>query len=251
MAALGNIANLRLFSSSRTSSTTSRTRRATTFRAPRTRISCSTELQWDPEGILGPPQTGHIARKEFQKTLEKDSKAREAYERQVREEQERRQAARQARVAPDSIEGLIEYFLDTEAREIEFEIARLRPRLNKEFFAHLKSELGQLRFAVSRTKGMDDRLVELEAMEKVLMEGAEAYDKLQADMITTKNSLGKILRSTDVKATLLEMVEANEINKSLLALLDENIATAHLSDQTQAAFFMERVRAAMLKYITA
>ncbi|KAI3980436.1 hypothetical protein MKX01_038608 [Papaver californicum] len=249
MAALGNIANLRLFSSAKSSSTTRRTRRATTTSSPRPRISCT--VAWDPEGILGPPQTGHIARKEFQSRLEKDSDAREAYERQVREEIERRQAARQARVIPDSTEELIEYFLDTEARELEFEIARLRPRLNKEFFAHLKFELGQLRFAVSRTQGMDDRLVELEAMEKVLMEGTEAYDKLQAEMITTKNSLGKILRSTDVKATLLEMVEANEINKSLLALLDENIATAHLSDQKEAAFFMERVRAALLKYITA
>lgn len=34
-----------------------------------------------------------------------------------------------SRVAPDTAEGLIEYFLDTEAREIEFEISRLRPRL--------------------------------------------------------------------------------------------------------------------------
>lgn len=34
-----------------------------------------------------------------------------------------------SRVAPDTPEGLIEYFLDTEAREIEFEISRLRPRL--------------------------------------------------------------------------------------------------------------------------
>lgn len=31
---------------------------------------------------------------------------------------------------PETIEGLVEYFLDTEAREIEVEIARLRPRSN-------------------------------------------------------------------------------------------------------------------------
>lgn len=112
----------------------------------------------DPEGILGPAQTGHIARKEFQRRLEKDSDAREAFERQVIEEKERRRAVREvsfttwfwiliisvkllvcdcffvclgfkSRVAPDTAEGLIEYFLDTEAREIEFEISRLRPRL--------------------------------------------------------------------------------------------------------------------------
>jgi hypothetical protein len=31
-------------------------------------------------------------------------------------------------VVPETIEGLVEYFLDTEAREIEVEIARLRAR---------------------------------------------------------------------------------------------------------------------------
>ncbi|PIA50086.1 hypothetical protein AQUCO_01300665v1 [Aquilegia coerulea] len=215
-------------------------------RIPRTRISCVT---WDPEGILGPPQTGHIARREFQRKMETDSEAREAFERQLIVEKERRRAARQARVVPDDPAGLTEYFLDTEAREIEFEIARLRPRLNQEFFSHLKFELGQLRFAVSRTKDMEDRLIELEAMQKVLVEGT-AYDKLQGDVITAKESLAKILRSKDVKATILEMVGRNELNRSLLTLLDENIANAIMVDQKEAALYMERVRAAVLKYMT-
>lgn len=34
----------------------------------------------------------------------------------------------QSRTLPDTPEELIEYFLDTEAQEIEFEIARMRPR---------------------------------------------------------------------------------------------------------------------------
>lgn len=34
----------------------------------------------------------------------------------------------QERVVPETNEGLVEYFLDTEARELEFEIAKLRPR---------------------------------------------------------------------------------------------------------------------------
>lgn len=58
----------------------------------------------------------------------------------------------QSRVVPDTMAGLVEYFLDSEAREIEVEIARLRPRLTKEFFDHLQLELSQLKFAVSRTK---------------------------------------------------------------------------------------------------
>ncbi|KAH9777414.1 Dimethylallyl adenosine tRNA methylthiotransferase [Citrus sinensis] len=185
----------------------------------------------DPEGILGSAQTGHIARLEFKRRLEKDAEAREAFEQHVRDEAERRRARRQSRVLPDTAEEMIEYFLDTEAQELEFEIARLRPRLNQEFFSHLKFELGQLRFAVSKTQDMEDRLIELEALQKALLEGTEAYDNMQADLITARKSLTKILTSKDVKATLLELVEQNKINRSLLTLLDENIANAQKSDQ--------------------
>lgn len=182
--------------------------------------------------------------------MESDAEAREAYERQIRQEKERRRALRQARVVPDTPGELIEYFLDTEAQEMEFEIARLRPRLNEEFFTHLKFELGQLRFAVSKTENTEDRLLELEALQKALTEGTEACDKLQADLLKAKESLTKILTSKDVKATLLEMVERNELNRSLLTLLDENIVCAQQDGQKQAVAFMEKLRGAMLKYMT-
>ncbi|XP_068635053.1 uncharacterized protein [Aristolochia californica] len=214
----------------------------------RPRVSC---IGWDPEGILGSPQGGHISRMEFRKRLEKDADAREAFERQVREEKQRRRAQRESRVVPDTNEELIEYFLDTEARELECEIARIRPRLNKEFLAHLQFELGQLRFAVSRTKDMVDRLIELEAMQKVLEEGIEAYDKMQTELIVAKERLAKILQAQDKKATLLEMLERNELDRSLLTLLDENIANAHKYNQKQAAEYMEKIRSAVLKYMTA
>nr|GMD95982.1 uncharacterized protein LOC109153087 [Ipomoea batatas] len=188
-----------------------------------TTIRCSGRVEWDPEGVLGPPQSGHIARLEFTTRLEKDKEAREAFERHVREEKERRRALRESRAIPDKVEDLVEYFLDTEAQEIEFEIARLRPRLNKDFFDHLKLELGKLRFAVSKTK---------------------------ADLVTARASLTMILTSKNVKATLLEMVEQNKINTPLLAILDENIASAHDSNQKEIAEYMEKIRAAVLKYIT-
>ncbi|KAL3818186.1 hypothetical protein ACJIZ3_004091 [Penstemon smallii] len=171
------------------------------FTKPRyqtTKIRC---IGWDPEGVLGPPQAGHISRLQFKKRLEKDSDARDAFQRQVQEERQRREAFRQSRVIPDTTEGLVEFLLDTEAQEIEFEIARLRPRLNEEFFSHLKLELGKLRFAVSKTQ-------------------------------------------------LLDMVELNELNRSLLTLLDENISSAYQSNQTAAAEYMEKLRGIMLKYIT-
>ncbi|GJN38377.1 hypothetical protein PR202_gb27413 [Eleusine coracana subsp. coracana] len=220
--------------------TTTRTRR-------RAKISC---IGWDPEGVLGPPQGGHIARLEFRRRLERDSEAREAFERQVREEHERRRKEREARVIPDTDAGLVEFFLDTEAREIEVEIGRLRPRLNQGFFDHIMREIAQIKFAVTRTAEMEDRLIELEAMQKVLLEGVEAYDALQNDLVTAKERLMKILQSRDRKSTLLQMVERNELNMSILTLLDENIASAKTSNQNEAVAFMEDVRSSIVKYIT-
>ncbi|KAK4338298.1 hypothetical protein RND71_042785 [Anisodus tanguticus] len=213
-------------------------------------IRCSGRLEWDPDGLLGPPQTGHIARLEFKRRLENDAAAREEFERQVREEKERRRVLRESRVIPDTVEGLVEFFLDTEAQEIEFEIARMRPRLNKDFFEHLQLELGKLRFSVNKTQEVEDRLIELEALQKALQEATEAYDKLQADLVATKKNLTAILTSKDVKATLLDLVERNELNRPLLTLLDENIATAHSVNQKQAAEYMEKLRGLVLKYLT-
>ncbi|XP_010418276.1 PREDICTED: uncharacterized protein LOC104703887 [Camelina sativa] len=216
------------------------------FNSRRSKISC----EWDPKGVLGPAQTGHIARLEFKRRLERDSEAREAFQKQLREEKERRQALRQSRVLPDTAAELIEYFLDTEAQEIEYEIARLRGRLNDEFFAQIRLEIGQIRFAVTKTADIEDRLVELETLQKALEEGIEAYDKMQKELMTATNSLTKILTSTDIKTTLLDMVEKNEINRSLLTLLDENIANAYRGDQKEAGDYMEKIRSSVLKYLT-
>lgn len=49
----------------------------------------------DPEGILGPPQRGHIARLDLKRRLEKDAVAREAFDRQLREEREQRRKRRE------------------------------------------------------------------------------------------------------------------------------------------------------------
>ncbi|VAI42360.1 uncharacterized protein [Triticum aestivum] len=108
----------------------------------------------------------------------------------------------QARVIPETDAGLVEFFLDTDAREIEIEIGRLRPRLNKAFFDHIQREIAQIKFAVTRTAANEDRLIELEAMQKVIGEGVEAYDKLQNDLVTAKERLTNILQSKDRKKTV-------------------------------------------------
>ncbi|KAG8374766.1 hypothetical protein BUALT_Bualt10G0029900 [Buddleja alternifolia] len=223
--------------------------KSTKLRNPTTKIRC---IGWDPEGILGAPKSGHIARIEFKRRLEKDSEAREAFERQVRDEKERRRALRQC-----SCSKLL-YVNDRSMKflELDYLYGFVKPlmnshaRLNEDFFSHLKLELGKLRFAVSKTQDIEDRVIELETLEKALQEGIDAYDKMQSELITARKSLMKILTSDDIKATLLDMVEQNELNRSLLTLLDENIANAYQGNQTQAADYMEKIRGVMLKYIT-
>ncbi|KZV40984.1 hypothetical protein F511_17392 [Dorcoceras hygrometricum] len=224
--------------------------KTTRFTKPRTRAAKICCIGWDPEGILGSPQAGHISRLEFKRRLEKDAGAREAFERQIREEKDRRRSLRESRMIPDTTAELVEYLLDTEAQEIEFEIARLRLRLNDEFFSYLRLELGKLRFAVSKTQAIEDRVIELETLQKALEEGIEAYDRLQSELIRARQNLMQILTSKDVKATLLDLVERNEVNRALLTLLDQNIANAHQANQAQAAAYMEKLRGTMLKYIT-
>lgn len=59
-------------------------------------LTAETTCAQDPEGILGPPRGGHIARLDFQKRLMKDADAREEFNRQLRQENERRRALREA-----------------------------------------------------------------------------------------------------------------------------------------------------------
>ena len=48
----------------------------------------------------------------------------------------------QSREVPEATEALVEFFLDTEAPEMDYEIARCRPRLTPEFFSYLDKQIG-------------------------------------------------------------------------------------------------------------
>ncbi|KAG6428741.1 hypothetical protein SASPL_112998 [Salvia splendens] len=65
-------------------------------------------------------------------------------------------------------------------------------RLNDEFFSHLKLELGKLKFSVSKTQDVEDRVLELETLQKALEEATEAYDKMQAELITARQNLMRL-----------------------------------------------------------
>ncbi|KAG0619726.1 hypothetical protein M758_4G160100 [Ceratodon purpureus] len=99
-------------------------------------------------------------------------------------------------------------------------------RLTEDFFSFVKAEIGSLRFAVNQTVEVQDRIGELEVLQKVLQEGVGAYDALTTDLVDAKERLQRILVAKDKKAILLEMAGENQLDRPLLALLDENIVSA-------------------------
>ncbi|CAI5473636.1 unnamed protein product [Closterium sp. Yama58-4] len=219
---------------------------------PRTRRSPSLHVVavgWDPEGILAPPQPGHIARRKAQHQMVDEEAERAKREAAAKQEAARRREARASRVVPDTDEGLIEFFLSTEVPDMEAEIARCRPRLTPAFFTALRTAMGQLRFAARPSADDADKLAELEALETVLQEGIAAYDALEKAMTGAKERLQRLLSAKDKRAELLAMAASNELDRDLLALLDENIAAATAANQKEAVEFMEKVRGAMVKYM--
>jgi hypothetical protein len=59
---------------------------------------------------------------------------------------------------------------------------------------------------VNHTQDVEDRLTELEALDKVLQEGLEAYDRLASDLVGAKDRLTRILVSKDKRGTVSEAV---------------------------------------------
>nr|GFB88065.1 hypothetical protein CTI12_AA067970 [Tanacetum cinerariifolium] len=44
---------------------------------------------------------------------------------------------------------------------------------------------------------MEERVIELEALQKALLQGIQAYDKLQANIVKARDNLNKIFTSKD------------------------------------------------------
>ncbi|MCD7459671.1 hypothetical protein HAX54_041588 [Datura stramonium] len=198
-------------------------------------------------------------------TYENDAAAREEFERRVLEEE---RASQSSTVRSATICGVVNktslnlfpfvmdanwkgswsFFL-TLAQRLSLRLPRLRPRLNKEFFDHLQLELGRHTVSVNKTQEVEDRLIELEALQRALQEATEAYDKLQADLYQQKEELtSEILTSKDV-STVCDSFQILLLYPCW-RLLDENIATAHSVNQKQAAEYMEKLRGLVLKYLT-
>lgn len=214
------------------------------------RVECASqagrELSWDPDNVLGPAQSGHIARREMQKRMQTDQKFAAAVLMAKDEDRQKVIARRESRTVPTSASALVEYYLNTLAEDMEFEVARTRPLLTPEFFKHLDGLVGQERFAM---KPDQERLAELETLREYLTQSSEAVDNMVQSTLSATDKLKLLLTSKDKKATILDMVEKNQIDQGLVDLLQQNINAAREAGQEEPAKFMEKVLGAVAKYL--
>ena len=141
---------------------------------------------------------------------------------------------------------MVTYFLDTEADEMEFEIARCRPALTADFFKHVDAAVGELRFAKNPDQG---KLAELEVLRDYLKAGVEAFDANVEAMKQPAARMRKLLTAPDKKATLLQMAGDGEIDQALVNLLQQNIDAARSAGQEDPVRFLEKVRDAARKFV--
>jgi hypothetical protein len=201
----------------------------------------------DPEGLFkgSAPQAGLIEQKMMRKRVEADAQSKEATASSIRAAREELAAKRDERVVPDDERDLVEFFLSTEAADVEWEVARCKPRLTKDFFAVLDTLVGTERFSPAPD---EERLAELELLRTYLLEAGEAVERAAVQTAAPAERLKKLLAAPDKKACLLEMAAANEIDAGFFALLDQNIEGARAAGEAEAAEFMTKVKQAAARY---
>lgn len=155
-------------------------------------------------------------------------------------------ARRASRTPPDEFPELAEFFLNTQAEDMEFELARCRPKLTPEFFRFLDTTIGQERFS---PKPDQERLAEMETLRQYLEEGVKAVDAAVQQTASAVDRMTKLLNAKDKKEMILDMVGNNEIDQPLVDLLQQNIDAARAANQEKPALFMEKVMGAIAKYL--
>lgn len=164
----------------------------------------------------------------------------------VAAQREEKTKRREARTPPTDPHDLVEYFLDTDADDMEYEVARCRPQIDENFFSVVNKLIGTERFS---NLPDEERLAELETLRDYLNEALEAVDKVAAAVAAAPERLKKLLSSRDKKATLLDMAGAGEIDQPLMDLMEQNILGARAAGQDEAAEFMLKVQQAARRYL--
>lgn len=153
---------------------------------------------------------------------------------------------RMTRTPPEDNNELVEYLLNTDQQDIEFEAARCRPKLTPDFFKVLDTLIGNERFAA---KPDQERLAELEVLRKYLEDMTKAVDVAVAKIASASDRMKKLLTAKDKKQMILDMAADNELDQGLVLLLQQNIDAAREAGQEEAATFMEKVKGAISKFV--
>jgi len=203
------------------------------------------EISYDPEGLF--PEVDEVAasmlidKKLKQQEIDLEKKEREAAQEEYDKAREELEAAREARIQPTTHAELVAYFFDTEMQEMEYEIVKQRPLLTDDFFA----------FLIERKDAEEDEEErgKLEALYQVTSEFVGFVDQTTRAMLSPLERLKKLLEAPDKRAMILEMVDKDELDLNLMALLKTNINTARQGGQEDAALFMEKIYAAAAKFV--
>ena len=203
------------------------------------------EISYDPDGLF-PDVDDTSASMLIDKNLKaKEVELEKKEEEELRKEYEAARAeleeARDARVQPTSNEELVTYFFSTEFNEMEYEIVKQRPMLTEDFFGYL----GGLRDG----EADEDEKGKLDALYQVTSSFVGFVDQTTRAMLSPLERMKKLLGAKDKRAMILEMVDADELDLNLMALLKTNINTARQAGQEDAAEFMEKIYKACAKFV--
>mmetsp|Transcript_27682 Transcript_27682/g.44357 ORF Transcript_27682/g.44357 Transcript_27682/m.44357 type:complete len:329 (+) Transcript_27682:202-1188(+) len=204
------------------------------------------EINFDPEGLFKDVDESAasmlIDKKLREKELSMEKKEEEALKAEYEKARAELEAARDAREQPTTHAALIAYFFDTEFNEMEYEIVKQRPLLTEDFFAFLKKTEDEESSEAEKGK--------LEALFTVTSDFVGFVDQTTRAMLSPLVRLKKLLESKDKRAMILEMVDKDELDLNLMALLKTNINTARQQGgQEDAVKFMEKIYAACAKFV--
>ena len=203
------------------------------------------EISYDPEGLF--PEVDETAasmlidKKLRARELELEKKQEEEQKEEYEKAREELEAAREARVQPTTHAELVAYFFDTEFNEMEYEIVKQRPKLTDAFFAHL--------IEVKAAETDEEERGKLDALYTVTSEFVGFVDQTTRAMLSPLERLTKLLNAPDKRAMILEMVDKDELDLNLMALLKTNINTARQGGAEDAAVFMEKIYKAAAKFV--
>eukprot|EP00899_Mesostigma_viride_P010327 jgi/Mesvir1/19296/Mv10369-RA.1 len=203
------------------------------------------------EGILAAPKAGHIARRMMMKNDDLRKQAEAEADRLMEIKAKEREERRAGRVVPTTDKQTLQYFLETEAEDMEYEVARRRERLTDAFFKYLDTEIGVVRFSTNTSEGNQAVLAEMENLRTLLRQGVSMVDAMSSELVSAKAKLASILTAKDKKAALLELAGQNAIDGPLLNLIGQNAEGARQAGQQQAAEFLDKLKAAAAKYVVA